>query len=792
MHGFSGSPILIKALTACAGGYKPGAAPGLMGPRSDLAALIATSGRMKRAPVGRQGPPLQLLRCPAANLTRLPEAPPNPGPSAGGQNRTAVKISSKLVTTFLLVALSPLAAGGVFFYLHVQTALTRHAFQHLESVTSIQANRLEGLLAQNLERLSLIASRTQLRLSLDAWTADGGEQHLQKMHKILADAGNAIEDIRSIFILDLDGRVIVSTAPEWIGRDDSDREYFLSGRDSSRSDLLTLDSSGNLGLHLSGPLILKDRTLGVVVVDLRAETLLSMTADYSGLGESGETLLTGLSGDDGPPVYLTPLRFDSEAGLRRQLAAASPLVPLTLANQQEQRGFEYLTDYRGARTLAVARHLPSANWTLVVKIDRDEALAPVLRTRQLIIAGLLSLAGIIVLASVSMARAISRPVELIAGVAERIGRGERETELERHLARAPTEIASLGQSIDRMSHALAEQQKMNEQARETLRRSEWFLETIVENIPDMIFVKDAEELRFVRFNKAGEELLGLSREELIGRNDHDFFPGPEADAYIAKDREALESGKPQDIPEEPLQTRTRGRRVLHTQKIPISDESGRPLYLLGISQDITEEKEYQSRLEHIAHYDVLTDLPNRVLLVDLLKQAMAQEQRRGQRLALVYLDLDGFKEINDSYGHDVGDDFLAVLADRFKQALRQGDTIARLGGDEFVAVLLDIGEGKNYVPLLQRLLQAASRPVQIEAKVLQATASLGVSFYPQADEVDAEQLLRQGDQAMYRAKTAGKNRYHVFDAERTPPKRGDTEPNDTQGRDRQGNRIKHG
>ena len=184
-------------------------------------------------------------------------------------------------------------------------------------------------------------------------------------------------------------------------------------------------------------------------------------------------------------------------------------------------------------------------------------------------------------------------------------------------------------------------------------------------------------------------------------------------------------------------------------------------------------KEHEQQLEHIAHYDALTRLPNRVLLADRLHQAMAQAQRQRQQLAVAYLDLDGFKAINDSHGHEAGDQLLIAVAGRMKQALREGDTLARLGGDEFVAVLLDLDEHVgDSVPLLARLLAAAAQPVAVGEQLLQVSASLGVTFYPQAEEMDADQLLRQADQAMYQAKLAGKNRYHVFDAEQDRSVRG--------------------
>ncbi|MFB1498406.1 EAL domain-containing protein, partial [Thiocapsa sp. N5-Cardenillas] len=184
--------------------------------------------------------------------------------------------------------------------------------------------------------------------------------------------------------------------------------------------------------------------------------------------------------------------------------------------------------------------------------------------------------------------------------------------------------------------------------------------------------------------------------------------------------------------------------------------------LIGI---MVERKEHERRLEHLAQFDTLTALPNRVLLADRLHQAMAQTQRRGQGLAVGYLDLDGFKTINDRHGHEVGDQVLVAVAERLQAVLREGDTLARLGGDEFAVVLIDLTDPDVSAPLLERLLAAAAEPVRIGDLLVQVSASLGVTFYPQAGAVDGDLLLRQADQAMYQAKQSGKNRFCLFDTE---------------------------
>lgn len=174
-----------------------------------------------------------------------------------------------------------------------------------------------------------------------------------------------------------------------------------------------------------------------------------------------------------------------------------------------------------------------------------------------------------------------------------------------------------------------------------------------------------------------------------------------------------------------------------------------------------------NRLEHIAYYDTLTNLPNRHLLNHKLHQSMINAQQEGLRIAVGYLDLDGFKAVNDTYGHAVGDQLLVTVATHMSKALREGDTLARLGGDEFVVVFAEINLPNSQAGKLifNRLLHAASKPVLVDSHIIQVSASLGVTFYPQPDEIDADQLLRQADRAMYQAKITGKNRCHVFDAQ---------------------------
>jgi diguanylate cyclase (GGDEF)-like protein/PAS domain S-box-containing protein len=195
------------------------------------------------------------------------------------------------------------------------------------------------------------------------------------------------------------------------------------------------------------------------------------------------------------------------------------------------------------------------------------------------------------------------------------------------------------------------------------------------------------------------------------------------------------------------------------------DERGNPIRLVGAFTDITYQKKHESELEYMAHYDMLTGLPNRSLEADRLKQAMAHVTRTGGHIAVIYLDLDGFKEINDTHGHDVGDLILINVSKNMNQMLRDEDTISRLGGDEFVVIIPDLSSKDEALYITQRLLEQAAKLITIDDRIISLSASAGITFYPQADDVDGDQLIRQADLAMYQAKQAGKNRYHIFDTE---------------------------
>jgi diguanylate cyclase (GGDEF)-like protein/PAS domain S-box-containing protein len=265
----------------------------------------------------------------------------------------------------------------------------------------------------------------------------------------------------------------------------------------------------------------------------------------------------------------------------------------------------------------------------------------------------------------------------------------------------------------------------------------------------------------IDINDAYTQITGYQREEVLGKNPRFMQSGKHDDIFyrqlwINLKKNGYWSG-------EIWNKRKNGDLVAELLTISaVKDSNGQIQHFVALFSDITSQKEHQQQLERIAHYDSLTGLPNRMLLADRLQQAIIQTNRRRQAITVAYLDLDGFKEINDQYGHDFGDQLLINISQRMTECIRTTDTIARLGGDEFVAVLIDTDASESKV-LLDRLLSAASQPVKLDDALVQVSASIGVTMYPQMDEVDADQLVRQADQAMYRAKLQGKNQFYLFD-----------------------------
>lgn len=280
---------------------------------------------------------------------------------------------------------------------------------------------------------------------------------------------------------------------------------------------------------------------------------------------------------------------------------------------------------------------------------------------------------------------------------------------------------------------------------------------------DGITLTDAEG-NILDVNPAFTRITGYERDEVIGRNPRMLKSGRHDRAfYAAMWKSILETGSWRGE----IWNRNKYGEI-YPELLSISavrDESGRITNYVAVFADISRLKAQEKQLTQMAYYDALTELPNRVLLADRLEQGILQTRRSQTLMAVCYLDLDGFKAINDAWGHDAGDHLLIEMAKRLRAMLRGGDTVARLGGDEFVLLLLGLANVEECNLAMERLLAAILQPFVIDDQPQTLSASIGVALFPQ-DDSDAETLLRHADQAMYQAKQSGKNRYLIFDVER--------------------------
>ncbi|MCG7929272.1 MAG: EAL domain-containing protein [Candidatus Thiodiazotropha lotti] len=332
-------------------------------------------------------------------------------------------------------------------------------------------------------------------------------------------------------------------------------------------------------------------------------------------------------------------------------------------------------------------------------------------------------------------------------------------ELEQRIDIRTQELADINQDLKESNEELSEALEREKGLSDALRNSEERFRMLFEKSKAIMITIDPGTGKILAANHAAEIYYGYRVEQLLDMNISDINVLTDAEIShemdLAKREErnhfyfqhALASGEIRDV-------------EVHSGPI---DWGGKQV-LYSIIHDITDRKKAEAELDRIAHYDSLTGLPNRLLKSDRLNQAIVRAKRRGNLVAVCYLDLDGFKPINDKYGHDTGDLVLVEVAKRLELTVRGGDTVSRIGGDEFVIIVTEIESQDGCELILQRVMQVIEEPIILQDIELEVSASIGYTLYP-SDDSDADLLLRHADQAMYVAKGRGKSCIHLFDPE---------------------------
>ncbi|WP_124539831.1 putative bifunctional diguanylate cyclase/phosphodiesterase [Piscinibacter terrae] len=286
------------------------------------------------------------------------------------------------------------------------------------------------------------------------------------------------------------------------------------------------------------------------------------------------------------------------------------------------------------------------------------------------------------------------------------------------------------------------------------------LDAIANGTSDAVYAKDRQG-RYIYLNRFACLMLKRPLEDLLGRDDFALFAHEPAALMVETDRQVLATGQPQSRED---QLKVDGElHSYHTVKAPLRGPDGSVIGVFGISRDITDLKRSQARLDRLAHYDELTGLPNRSLVGLRLEHALEHSRRAKSRTAILSIDIDGFKTINDSLGHPAGDEMLCVLAQRLRARLREEDTLGRLGGDEFLVVIEGLSEPGEAAVVARDVLQAVARPVPLSnGSEAYVTASIGISVYPDDGCANAMEMLRDADAALYRAKEEGRNGFCFY------------------------------
>lgn len=447
---------------------------------------------------------------------------------------------------------------------------------------------------------------------------------------------------------------------------------------------------------------------------------------------------------------------------RSELAKLAPMT-MQAIKQSDTNGGHLLERWSDGKTYLVGyakssgyRDYPGMGWISLMREDVTQAFAPAreLRFRILMMGGVLGV--LFAWLGWLMAGRIAGPITRISRAAEKVAEGELSYDVP--AIQGDGEVAHLSAAIHDMVGKLTSEIRQRRKAEDELRLSA----KVFEQNSEAIMITGAD-YAIVSVNRAFTQITGYSEIEAIGRNPRFLASGRQNQSfyqnfYSALERTGLWRG-------EIWNKRKNGEVFPQWSTVSVlRDDAGTITHYIAVFLDITERKKEEERIQYLANYDVLSGLPNRYLLNDRLDQALNLAQRHQTKLAVLFIDLDHFKNINDSLGHDIGDELLKAVAQRLKACLRRSDTIARQGGDEFIALLGDLNSEDEVTFVAEKMIESLRSEFKIAELQLSISLSIGVSIYPDDGET-AVQLLRNADMAMYRAKDSGRNQFQYYEAE---------------------------
>jgi len=441
----------------------------------------------------------------------------------------------------------------------------------------------------------------------------------------------------------------------------------------------------------------------------------------------------------------------------------SKLAPHTMQaiRQADADGGYLLEKWSDGKTYLVGyakssgyRDYPGVGWISLMREDVTQAFAPARQLRQRILLMGVGLGVLFAWLGWLMAGRIARPITRISQAADRIATGDLEYDVP--VNQGDGEVAHLSSAIHDMVRKLTSEIAQRRKAEEGLRLSA----KVFENNTEAIMITDADH-NLVSINRAFTEITGYTADEVLGKNPRFLSSGRHGKSYYEAFYESLNSKD--QWRGEIWNKRKNGEIFPEWSTISVlRDEQGKITHYIAVFLDITERKKEEERIQYLANYDVLTNLPNRYLLNDRLEQGLNLAQRHQTKMAVLFIDLDHFKNINDSLGHDVGDELLKQVALRLQGCLRRSDTLARQGGDEFVALLGDLGSEDEATFVAEKMIESLRGEFPVSEHHLVVTPSIGVSIYPDDGETSV-QLLRNADLAMYRAKESGRNQLQYYE-----------------------------